>query len=78
MLHAVLPLDALARNPNLPVASALENVGGGPVPIYRISPLERWRQIRSGRRIAHGERSAESAGASHHVIDAAAGVTATS
>jgi putative membrane-bound dehydrogenase-like protein len=75
VLHAVLPLDALARNPYLPVASALENVGGGPVPIYRISPLERWRQIRSSRRIAHGERSAESAGASHHVIDAAAGIT---
>ena len=37
--------------------------------------LERWRQIRSSRRIAHGERSAELAGASHHVVDAAAGAT---
>ena len=45
------------------------------MPIFRISPLERWRQIRSSRRIAHGERSADSAGASHHVVDAAAGVT---
>jgi putative membrane-bound dehydrogenase-like protein len=75
MLHAVLPLEALARNPYLPVASAIENVAGSPVPIFRISPLERWRQIRSSRRIAHGERSAGSAGASHHVVDAAAGVT---
>ena len=37
--------------------------------------MERWRQIRSSRRIAFGERSAESAGASHHVVDAAAGAT---
>ena len=57
------------------MASALKSVAGSPVPILRISPLERWRQIRSSRRIAHGERSADSAGASHHVVDAAAGVT---
>jgi putative heme-binding domain-containing protein len=44
------------------------------VPIFRISPTERWRQIRSNRRIARNERMAVSAGASHHVIDAAAGV----
>jgi len=75
LLHAVLPLDALARNPYLPVASALENVGGSPVPVFRISPVERWREIRSSRRIAHGERSASATGASHHVIDAGAGVT---
>ncbi len=75
ILHAVLPLDALARNPYLPVATGLESVSTNPVPIFRISPLERWRQIRSSRRIAHGERSADAAGASHHVIDAAAGVT---
>ncbi len=45
------------------------------MPIFRISPIERWRQIRSSRRIAHGTRSAGSAGASHHVVDAGAGVT---
>ncbi len=75
LLHAVLPLENLARNPYLPVPQAIANVAGSPVPIHRISPLERWRQIRSSRRIAHGERSAESAGASHHVVDAAAGAT---
>ena len=42
---------------------------------FRISPIERWRQIRSSRRIAYGVRSAESAGASHHVVDAGAGTT---
>ncbi|MGE3820260.1 MAG: PVC-type heme-binding CxxCH protein, partial [Isosphaeraceae bacterium] len=75
LLHAVLPAEALSRNPYLPVTSTLDDVAGHPVPIFRISPLERWRRIRSARRIAHGERSASSAGASHHVIDAAAGVT---
>jgi putative membrane-bound dehydrogenase-like protein len=73
--HAVLPLEYLARNPALAVPAAIADVAGHPVPAYRISPIERWRQIRSSRRIAHGERSAESAGASHHVIDAAAGAT---
>ncbi len=57
------------------VPQAVKNIAGSPVPIFRISPVERWRQIRSSRRIAHGERSPESAGASHHVVDAGAGVT---
>src|SRR5262249_4973267 len=75
LLHAVLPLEAMARNPYLPVASGLENAAGGPVPVQRVSAPERWRQIRSSRRIAYGERSADAAGASHHVADACAGVT---
>lgn len=75
LLHAVLPQHYLERNPFLPVTGALQNLTDGAVPCFRISPLERWRMIRSSRRIAHGARSASSAGASHHVIDAAAGVT---
>ena len=71
----VLPRQALARNPFLAVPSAVQDILGGAVPIFRISPIERWRQIRSSRRIAHGTRSAGSAGASHHVVDAGAGVT---
>jgi putative membrane-bound dehydrogenase-like protein len=71
----VLPRRELARNPVLAIASVVEDIAGGSVPIFRISPVERWRQIRSSRRIAHGARSAESAGASHHVVDAGAGVT---
>jgi putative membrane-bound dehydrogenase-like protein len=73
--HAVLPEHYLARNPDLPVPNAVHNIAPGPVPIYRISPVERWRMIRSARRIAHGERAATSPGASHDVVDAAAGVT---
>ena len=45
------------------------------MPIFRISPMERWRQIRSSRRIAHSVRTPESAGVSHHVVNAGAGVT---
>ncbi len=75
LLHAVLPQEYLARNPYLPVPSAIHNLAPAPVPIFRISPLERWRVIRSARRIAHGERAATMPGASHSVVDAAAGVT---
>ncbi len=73
--HPVLPRQALARNPFLTVSSAVDDILGGGVPIFRISPIERWRQIRSSRRIAYGVRSADSAGASHHVVDAGAGGT---
>lgn len=75
LLHAVLPQRYLVRNPYLPVPYALQNIVPGPVSIFRTSPVERWRIIRSSRRIAHGERAATAPGASHHVIDAAAGVT---
>ncbi len=73
--HIVLPQHYLARNPYLAVPSAINNIASGGVPIFRISPIERWRQIRSNRRVASQERSSESPGASHHVVDAAAGVT---
>lgn len=75
LLHIVQPDHYLARNPFLIAPRGIFNTAPGPVPIYRISPVERWRQVRSSRRIAKSERSAESPGASHHVIDAAAGVT---
>ena len=71
----VLPIEAIERNRLLAIPSSMQDILGGSVPIFRISPIERWRQIRSSRRIAHGTRSAESAGASHHVVDAGAGVT---
>jgi putative membrane-bound dehydrogenase-like protein len=73
--HVVQPEQYLARNPYLPVPSAIHNVAPGPVPIHRISPIERWRHIRSSRRLAQRERPPGAAGVSHHVIDAAAGVT---
>jgi putative membrane-bound dehydrogenase-like protein len=65
----------LARNPYLPAGRGVFNIGGGSVPIFRISPIERWRHIRSSRRISHSTRTPTGAGVSHHVIDAGAGVT---
>jgi putative membrane-bound dehydrogenase-like protein len=75
LIHVVLPEQYLARNPYLPVPGVTRDLAPSPVPIFRISPIERWRQVRSSRRIAHNDRSATAAGASHHVVDAAAGVT---
>ncbi|MGB0578701.1 MAG: PVC-type heme-binding CxxCH protein [Limisphaerales bacterium] len=75
LYHVVLPRRYLERNPHLAVPRALHNLAPAPVPIFRSSPLERWRQIRSSRRVAHGARKATDTGASHHVVDSAAGVT---
>ncbi|MFO1095013.1 MAG: PVC-type heme-binding CxxCH protein, partial [Planctomycetaceae bacterium] len=73
--HVVLPQEYLERNPYVPVAEAINNVAPGPVPVFRISPIERWRHIRSSRRIANHIRKPTGAGVSHHVVDAGAGVT---
>jgi putative membrane-bound dehydrogenase-like protein len=73
--HVVLPQNYLARNPHLAVQTALNDLAPGVTPIFRTSPIERWRDVRSSRRLAAGERAATSAGLSHNVIDAGAGVT---
>jgi putative membrane-bound dehydrogenase-like protein len=75
ILQAVLDTRYLERNPYLPASSGVCNIGGGSVPIFRISPIERWRHIRSSRRIALSTRNPLNAGVSHHVIDAGAGIT---
>jgi putative membrane-bound dehydrogenase-like protein len=75
LFHVVLPERQLARNPYLAVPGGLEDLAPGVTPIFRTSPIEKWREIRSNRRTAAGERAATSAGLSHHVIDAAAGLT---
>ena len=74
--HPVLPRRELERNSLLALPSVVHDIAGGSVPMFRISPIERWRQIRLASLYAYGTRSAESAGASHHVVDARApGVT---
>lgn len=72
--HVVLPQHYLARNPWLAVPTAINDLAPGVTPIFRTSPVERWREIRSNRRLAAGERSPNSAGLSHNVIDAGAGL----
>jgi putative membrane-bound dehydrogenase-like protein len=49
--HVLLPSRYLARNPYLPVASAIHDVseGGDNIPVYRISPPEPWRAVRAER-----------------------------
>jgi putative membrane-bound dehydrogenase-like protein len=70
----VLPLEYLDNNPYFLPPPAIHSCAEYPVPIFRISPVERWREIRSSRRVAKDERRADAAGASHHVIDASAGL----
>jgi putative membrane-bound dehydrogenase-like protein len=73
--HVVLTSHYLERNPYLVVPTMLHELSTDVTPIFRTSPIEKWREIRSSRRIAAGVRSPSSAGVSHNVIDAAAGLT---
>jgi putative membrane-bound dehydrogenase-like protein len=75
LTHVVLPQHYLARNPFLAVPAAMHNLAPAPVPVFRISPIERWRQIRSSRRVAQNIRTPTGAGVSHGVVDAGAGAT---
>ncbi|MEY4939695.1 MAG: hypothetical protein RIQ93_1430, partial [Verrucomicrobiota bacterium] len=72
-LHVVLPLRYLERNPYFTPPVTIYRTTPPPTPVHRISPIERWRHIRSSRRVAENERPADGAGVSHHVIDAGAG-----
>jgi putative membrane-bound dehydrogenase-like protein len=57
--HVVLPARYLARNPFLPVASALHDVApaGDTLHVYRTSPPEPWRVARARRWSAEREKS---------------------
>jgi putative membrane-bound dehydrogenase-like protein len=74
-VHAVLPLQYLERNPHFTPPAVLHRAAPAPTPIHRISPIERWRHLRSSRRVAENVRAADGAGVSHHVFDAGAGLT---
>jgi putative membrane-bound dehydrogenase-like protein len=75
LLHVVLPQEYLARNPYLAVPTAINDIAHASVPVYRISPIEHWRQIRSDRLATYTLRNPAKFGVSQNVIDAAAGVT---
>jgi putative membrane-bound dehydrogenase-like protein len=70
----MLPYRYLARAPLLAVPEAVDDLAPGVTPSFRISPLEGWRVVRSTRRLALGERSPNSSGLSHNVLDGVAGV----
>jgi putative membrane-bound dehydrogenase-like protein len=70
-----LPLRYLRRQPHFATSAAIVALAPVPEPIFRISPVETWRHLRSERRLAEGKRDPRGPGVSHHVIDAAAGIT---
>lgn len=73
-MEVMLPYRYLARNPLLAVPDAVNDLTPGAVRIFRISPLEGWRIVRSTRRLALGERGEDSTGLNHHVLDGVAGL----
>ncbi|MBS0209659.1 MAG: c-type cytochrome [Planctomycetes bacterium] len=76
--HVVLPARYLARNPYLPLASAVQDVaaGGDTVKVYRRSPPEPWRVINAERLAAAGNvRTPRSESAAVGYVTSAAGVT---
>lgn len=73
-MEVMLPNRYLARNPLLAVPDPVNDLTPGAVRIFRISPLEGWRIVRSTRRLALGERGEDSTGLNHHVLDGVAGL----
>ncbi len=55
--HILFPAHYLARNPSLPVASALQDVTrfGDQVPVFRTSPPEPWRLLNAQRLTSQGD-----------------------
>jgi putative membrane-bound dehydrogenase-like protein len=74
--HVVLPLQYLERNPYFTPRETIFRTSPVPTPLFRISPVERWRQLQSSRALAESETPGTTkAGVSHDVVDACAGVT---
>jgi putative membrane-bound dehydrogenase-like protein len=74
--HVVLPLHYLERNPHFTPRQTIASTTSVPTPLYRISPVEKWRFLQSSRAVAMNEQPVgDVAGVSHHVIDAGAGIT---
>jgi putative membrane-bound dehydrogenase-like protein len=74
--HVVLPLHYLARNPYFTPRQTIASTTPVPTPLYRISPVERWRHLQSSRALAERDPSVTTiAGVTHNVVDACAGIT---
>ncbi|MFM8335106.1 MAG: PVC-type heme-binding CxxCH protein [Opitutaceae bacterium] len=50
--HVVLPLRYLARNPHFTPPATVHPMAPSSEPLHRLSPVERWRHIKSSRRFA--------------------------
>jgi putative membrane-bound dehydrogenase-like protein len=74
-LHVVLPQEYMVRNPYVTAPEAIKNIADGGTFVFRTSPVEGWRLIRSSVRVATEYQPASSAAVSHDLMTAAAGVT---
>lgn len=75
LYQVVYPLRAFERNPLLAAPDTQARLSPSGDPIFRSSPVEAWRAIRSSRRILSGKGQPERSGVSHHVSDGVAGTT---
>jgi putative membrane-bound dehydrogenase-like protein len=75
--HIVLETRYLARNPYLPVHSAVHDVRvpGDTLPVYRISPLEPWRALRAARWSAENKNTPRSELTAGGVFTSASGIS---
>ena len=70
--HAAQPVPG--ADPLLAVPEGVNDLTPGPTEIFRISPLEGWRIVRSTAPAGFGRRGANSTGLNHHVLDGVAGL----
>jgi putative membrane-bound dehydrogenase-like protein len=77
VIHVVLPGHYLARNPFLPVKSALNDAAaaGDTLPVYRASPSEPWRTLRARRWAAEGQNMPRSELVPDGYFTSACGIT---
>ncbi|MCA9446349.1 MAG: hypothetical protein KC931_04485 [Candidatus Omnitrophica bacterium] len=75
LYQVVYPIRYLERNPLLSVPDTQVKLVPGGSPIFRVSPVEVWRAIRSSRRILSGKGHEGNSGVSHNVSDGVAGTT---
>lgn len=75
LYQVVYPLRAFERNPLLAAPDTQTRLSPSGDPIFRTSPVEAWRAIRSSRRILSGKGQPDRSGVSHHVSDGVAGTT---
>ncbi len=77
VIHVVLPGHYLARNPFLPVGTALNDAAaaGDTLPVYRASPSEPWRAVRARRWTAEGQNMPQSELVADGYFTSACGIT---
>jgi putative membrane-bound dehydrogenase-like protein len=77
VIHAVLPGPYLARNPFVPIRTAMHDASptGDTLPVYRISPSEPWRALRAGRWAAASENMPRSELVADGYFTSACGIT---